>query len=594
MIADPASIGWAMVGAFALVLLVDQAVGIGGQGNHGSTGWNVLSVIATSALTFTLLWLAKLTYLRRSFACRHVAVMVVTMFLCVLAGTVIASALITSLSGPSDAEASPIGLDRMLFGTILLVSLSRGIGLLRAYRTAFTDLQAVQQQLTVAAAASENALRAERDHVIAPIVAVLRRLRDSLPHLSAEDAAVRMREVAANIVRPVSHTLIATTTPVALPKPASVPRPSWRITLSQVAASPLLLPKVMAVTMVFFVSRLSITEASSTPAMPRSAELAVTVDLTSLVRALGQLVVVFMAVWLSAAIASRALRQILPTRTPAMRWLLVLGSIPIVALIAQAIVLTTFGIPGLSPDTRTILRNPLIFLLPLLVISAVAGVIRTARTRGTDMLRQLGGVNRDLAFEVARLNEELWMQRRSLSKTLHGPVQATLNSAALLLSHSHVERADGMPQEEMASRLTRAIMTLEDAVPEQIDVVHELALIRVTWQDIINVQLNASPDTLERIERDPLCAASFVDIVGEATANAVIHGGATRIVFDVVEQGQRNVRIDAVDDGTGVSERDGGGLGSQLLRETCTEWGLSSEGGATRLFAVVPISSLAG
>ena len=88
---------------------------------------------------------------------------------------------------------------------------------------------------------------------------------------------------------------------------------------------------------------------------------------------------------------------------------------------------------------------------------------------------------------------------------------------------------------------------------------------------------------LERIEADPLCAASFIDIVGEATANAAIHGQAHTIWFTVVEQGEQELRIEAVDDGSGVDERDGGGLGSQLLREACTEWGLTSAAGQTRL-----------
>ena len=69
----------------------------------------------------------------------------------------------------------------------------------------------------------------------------------------------------------------------------------------------------------------------------------------------------------------------------------------------------------------------------------------------------------------------------------------------------------------------------------------------------------------------------------------MIHGGAQTISFTVTEQSPRELRIEAVDDGSGVLERDGGGLGSRLLREACTEWGLITQGDATRLFAVVPI-----
>ena len=593
LIADSANIGWVMVAVFSAVALVDSTVGIGGRWDEGGSWWNVAGAAASLVVLFALLWLARVAYLGRAFARRHASIMVMTMLACVVAGTVAGRALTSALAGPDQGGPSPIGLDRMLFGTAMLVLIAWGIGSLRAFRSAASDLQAVQQQLTVAAAASEGALRAERDEVIAPIAATLRDLCDCLAHLPADDAAQRIRTVTGDIVRPVSHELIAATTPVELPAAAPLPHPSWRVTLSQVAATPLLLPTVMAATMVLFVSRLSINEAAGTPSIPRSPEVAVTVDLASLGRALGQLVVVFVVVWLAASIAARVLRRVLPPRTPTVRWIVVAGSVPAVAVTAQALILAAFTIPGLSPDTASVLRNPLLLIVPLVIIAVAAALVRTARTRGSDILHQLRDANDDLAFEVARLNEELWMQRRSLSKALHGPTQGTLNSAALRLAQATDHDGDEI-RADVARRIDAAITALESETQDPIDVTRELALIDQTWQGICDIDLDVDPSTMARVETDPLCARSFVDILSEAIANAVIHGHADRVAITVTEQGPREIRIEAVDHGTGLTDRDGGGLGSQLLREACTEWGLSSHDGTTRLFAVVPVAETTG
>lgn len=588
LISDPKNIDWAMVALFSAIALLDSTVGIGARWDEGGSWWNVAGVAASLAVLFALLGLARVVYLRRDFPRRHASIMVLTVLACVVVGTVAGRALTSALAGPDHDGPSPIGLDRMLFGTVMLVLIAWGIGSLRAFRSAANDLQAVQRQLTVAAAASEGALRAERDEIVAPIAATLRELVRALPSLSSTDASQRIRAVTGDIVRPVSHELIAATTPVDLPAPIPLPSPSWRVTLSQVAAFPLLLPKVMAATLALFVSRLSINEASGTSSIPRTPDVAVTVDLASLGRALGQLVVVFLVVWLIAVIAARVLRRVLPPRTPTVRWVIVVGSVPAVAVIAQVVILAAFTIPGLSPDTESVLRNPLLFIVPLVVIAIAAALVRTARTRGSDILSQLRTANDDLAFAVARLNEELWMQRRSLSKILHGPTQGTLNSAALRLTQATDDDSDKI-RADVARRISEAVTTLESGTQEQIDVTRELALINQTWQGICDIRLDVDPSTMARVETDPLCAASFVDIIGEAIANAVIHGVAGHVTITVTEQGAREVRIDAVDDGTGPSERTSGGLGSRLLREACTDWNLSSDGTATRLFAVIPL-----
>ena len=588
LIADPGNIGWPLALIYAVVVLLDQTIGLGARWDAAFAWGFAVELVASLAATLLLMWLAKLIYLRSGFARRHVSIMVATTFLTVLTGTGVGRIVVTA-AAPADATAlPPFSLDRAIYGTAVLLIAMWVLGSLRAFRAAVDDLQSVQQRLTATRAARQEALSAERENVIAPISSALRYLAGELPGLSAEDAALRIQTTAQELVRPMSHELIGTTTPIDLPPPEPLPRPSWRQTLSQVATTPLMLPKVMALAMTLLIGRLSSVESGTLPERP---DIAVTVDLTSLLRALAQLAIVFLAVWLTTSAASRILRPILPTRTPGQRWAIMLASVPVAAVIAQVLVLGAFSFPALSPETQSALRNPLVFILPLVLVAAIAGLIRTAQTRLVDILRELKERNAELAFEVARLNEELWMQRRSLSKRLHGSVQGTLNSAALLMAKTTDGPEGAASRGDVMQRLQRAMDSLESTAPDHIDVGHELAQIEQTWQGICAIDMRAGDQTLGRIQADPLCAASFVDIVGEAAANAVIHGSATRIAFTVAEQGDREVRIEAVDDGSGVTDREGGGLGSQILREACTEWGLSSDGQTTRLFAVVPLQA---
>lgn len=588
LIADPDNIGRALAIAYFIIVVVDQTIGFGARWDVGFGVATIAGIVIGAAITLLLLTGAKFLYLGTKVARRHVSVMLVTMFVSGLIGTTIGRVVTAAVSAPGSRGSDAVGLDLMIFETVVLAMIAWSIGTLRTYRSAVNDLQAAQQELAAAKKVSEGALRAEREDLIEPVAVALVDLSDALPALTAADAAARIRATSDELIRPVSHELIAATAPVELPPAEPLPRPSWSQTLANVAASPLLLPKVMAITMMLLVGRLSVFDTAAAPAT-EGEPLTLTVDWVSLIRALSQLAIVFLVVWFTTTVALRLLRPLLPTRQPLVRWGIVLASVPVVAVLSQVIILVIFSLPSVSPQTQPTLRNPLVFIVPLIIIATVAGILRTARTRFIDVLRELQARNAELAYALARLNEELWMQRRGLSKTLHGAIQGTLNSAALLLSQATSDTEIATARQEAVQRIHRATIELQSATPDHVDVDQELAQIKQTWNGICEIDITTSQDILDRIQGDPVCATSFVDIVGEATANAVIHGGAQNIAFTITEQSPRELRIEAHDDGSGVQVRNGGGLGSQLLREACTEWGLTSNEDLTRLFAVVPM-----
>lgn len=572
LITDPDNIGWPLFIVFPIASTIDHIVWLNtkSQTTQDSLFAFILGVVSTSAV----LWVARVFILRWRLFRDRVIPTVFVLFLCVTTGTQI-----------GQSQSSVIGVDRIILGTALLVTTIWIVGLLRAYRMTSSELLGIQQQMVAARAASENAMRHERTEIITPIIERLTLLIHEIVGLSPAIAAKRMRAVSEQLVRPASHELAELKRGVSLPA-QQIPKPAWRKTLVEVASSPLILPKTMAAVMVVLVSRLTVLEASSSPHISPSDTVQVSVDWPSLLRAVAQLFLTFAVVWMCATVTQSQLQRLLISLGPTLRWIITLTSIPVVAFSSQLIMLGLLSIPGLSPDGDQPLADPKVFIIPLTIIAALTGAQRATHKRLMNHLEELRTLNTELSFTVARLNEQLWRQRRSFSKQLHGTVQANLNAAAIITSRS----GETIPG-EVIERLHHVIEQLADEHHESIDIATEILQLQQTWQGICQIEITVSPAVAALVQSDPVCATAFVDIVSEASANAVIHGKATQVAVVITRDSHREIRIEATDNGTGTALRNGGGLGSALLKEACTIWGLEPHPDGTRLYAVIPVET---
>jgi anti-sigma regulatory factor (Ser/Thr protein kinase) len=90
--------------------------------------------------------------------------------------------------------------------------------------------------------------------------------------------------------------------------------------------------------------------------------------------------------------------------------------------------------------------------------------------------------------------------------------------------------------------------------------------------------------------RDVLCASSVVELLGEACANAAIHGGATQVNASLQLQAQRLLKVEVTNNGPRMHELKSTGLGGQILDEITLEWGLEFGPTGARLTAVMPLA----
>ncbi len=184
----------------------------------------------------------------------------------------------------------------------------------------------------------------------------------------------------------------------------------------------------------------------------------------------------------------------------------------------------------------------------------------------------------------ARLQQALWVSRRQLANSLHGPVQARVISAALQLRQSDVD-----DWAHVVARLRRDLNSLLRAEDEDGDWRLGWARLLQTWSLSIHIDARFDDRVAEALDRDQVAGQALVAVVGEAVTNAVRHGGArtVTITIDRVPGDQLTVIVD--DDGQMDETGSDPGLGTLVFEAACLDWSLVNQPAGHRLIARVPV-----
>lgn len=206
---------------------------------------------------------------------------------------------------------------------------------------------------------------------------------------------------------------------------------------------------------------------------------------------------------------------------------------------------------------------------------------------------ELRAINRELDWEVARANQTQWQQQRALARALHGPVQASVNAAALRLDAA-VRDGSVTPALIQVERdlIAEAVALLPTAIAESTpDIGLAFRRIQGTWAGICEIDVDAAPTVIENISADPACSGAVADIVTESCANAVRHGHATRITVSITQPNTQRLLFISIDnDGDPLDPTSRAGLGTSVLDDVALEWHLDAQPHGTRMTAVLPTS----
>lgn len=591
---DPALIGWPFFVLSLAAWLVSfyPQVFRGRQPFTGdlAIGW-VLSILVGQVVLFAFLLLARTLWLRTTRASRHPAIVVWTFVAATLLGVIAADAVARRL--PAGDQGLMFGVEHVVFGVLGLCIVGSILTAFRAYRADVTELMTRQLELRTLVAAGQRTLDVERASVHAEVAEIM---TEAVGALARDDprAVDVLRSASDTLLRPLSHELASDGSGLT-PVEVDSPRPQWRTVVADVTAKPLIAPLLTAMILLLFAWRISFDEVVAPP--PQAAldaagnTIGVSVDLGSFSRSILELFSVFLGTYLASWLVLKATTTSLQRARPRTRLLITAASAVAVAVLAQVIIGALFTVLDLrTMIDRDVLARSLI-LVPIAGVTLLMGAIRATELAQRDVREQLGLVNRALTWQVARLNEEIWDQRRTLALVVHGPVRAALLSSAMELANAEDPRDPGFV-DVLTDRLSRARSDfLEPTAP--VDPLAPLAQLRELWAGTCALAFAFEPGTRERLTADRITTQVAVTVIEEACANAIAHGRASTIDVDLSADADV-LDITVTNDGTPAEPTEAKGLGTAFLEDVSLEWRLESREDGSRLSVRLPLGLSAG
>jgi hypothetical protein len=507
--------------------------------------WSVVPWLALG-----LVWLiARLTWMRAGSRQLRAALILPT-----LAGAALArSVMMVWIGGGLQGGPNPIPLGVLVFsilsvGALLLAEAFRELKLKNGRLSAIRDTLAESDTRArmesealrssarqVVAAAVENALKAER---------------------SGERAAIRLRQVSDEVVRPLSHTL-ALTADEDVVSIAPSPRRDLGALARAILASDPVRPLVIAA-------------------------LSVMMTLNVIAVTFGGPIALIAALVMGVTIAA----MLLPVRyVPWARLPVGLGMSGLVAALAVAGFVSGLVMTAIPAPRDESGGASLLIAVVVLLCGAFVAVMR-------GLLRQQEEVEEDLVTEGRRLvvvgratQARIRRDRRHLAQVLHGVVQPRIVARSIRLQSA----GEPIDVEELVDELD-SLLSQQKSSDSAIDLRRSLQDVAKVWSGSAVLKVDLTGDVEEALAGQEATSRAVVDIACEAVNNAVLRGGATRVDLSVSLSDAMVtivVRNGAAASSAAKAPSSASGLGSRTFDDLADTWSLESEDGVTVFMATV-------
>jgi hypothetical protein len=499
-----------------------------------------------------LVWLiARLTWMRVTSPTLRAALILPTLAAAALARSVT----MVTVGGGIREGFNPIPLGVLTF-TILSVAALLLAGAFRELKHQNGRLAAIRDALaesdTRARMESESLRSSARQVVMAAVENALEAER------SGERAAIRLRQVSDEVVRPLSHTLALTESE---DEPAVTPTPRRDLVAlgrAILASGPLrpLLTAGLAVTMSFNVIAVSY-----------GGPFALVAGLV-------------MAVTIAAVLT--------PFRfVPWARLSVARGIGGLVAAFVAAGLLSG-GVFQVIPLARVQISNaPVVVAIVVLVCGTFVAVMR-------GLLRQQRDVEEDLVTEGRRLvvvgratQARIRRDRRHLARVLHGVVQPRIVARSIRLQAAGEAVDVGELVDEIDGLLIQG-----SSSDSAIDLNRSLEDVVKVWSGSAALQFEIGADVESTLAGQDSTARAVVDIACEAVNNAVLRGGATGVSLHVfLEESTVSIVVTNAAGAVLAAKPTSAttGLGSRVFDDLADHWSLESRNGETVFTATMSL-----
>jgi hypothetical protein len=550
-------------------------------------GW-VLSILAGQVVLFAFLFIARTLWLRTAWASRHPAVTVWTFIVGTLLGVITANSIAQQL--PAGDQGLMFGVEHLVFGVLGLCIVGSIYIAFRSYRIDVTELEAKRHELQALLVAGEKTLEIDRATVQATVTEAM---TEAVGVLRSQDPGVIdfLNASSDKLLRPLSHELAANTAGIDTVA-VEVPRPRWRNVIAEVTAKPLIAPFLTALILLLFAWRISFNEVLTAPPQAEldaaGNTIGVSIDLASFTRSILELLSVFVGTYVTAWLVLKATITPLRKSSPRVRLIITAISAVVIAALSQVIIGVLFTALNLQTMIdRNLLARALI-LIPIAGVTLLMGIVRATDLAQRDVKDQLRETNRTLTWQVARINEEIWDERRTLALVVHGPIRAALISSAMELSKAN-DPSDPQLIQTLTDRISQARTDFLDP-PAQHDPLDALTQLQQLWAGTCAISVDMDEHTRERITADRITAQVATKVIEEACANAVIHGSATTVAVDIQAR-EDELDLSVTNNGASLEPGKSAGLGTTLINEVSLHWSLVSENGRISLRAALPLST---
>ena len=183
--------------------------------------------------------------------------------------------------------------------------------------------------------------------------------------------------------------------------------------------------------------------------------------------------------------------------------------------------------------------------------------------------------------------------QRRIAKVLHSNIQAELIASAMLLSARAGEsRSTSSRHAEASQELNRLAAAIRDRLMQSTEpatpAIERVLDLTSLWSGILDVKLEVDAEVWVVLDHDPGTLDAVVDVVAEGLTNAVRHGNGPQIgIVIAIDAGDVTVRVTSF--GSLVYGAQAG-FGSEVLSEATSNWALEAEGDQIRLTTRIPRS----
>ena len=455
----------------------------------------------------------------------------------------------------------------------------------RTTRMQLADRESETQRQLIRTSSELADLRSRAEHDItgevAHVITDLRSMQDDdeTARQALAESAVRLHDLSAGVVRPLSHTA-AIAVAEGLP-PSDGAGKTHRV---------------------FALRAILFDTVTIDPFRPGwLAVLLFPSILMTAIRAYGVLLGILGAAWIIAMAAAVlwCARRIITPRLP--HWNAFARAVSVVAIwtgaaLASALPVAWSDASGVGPERAwAVFGVPLLAYVPITCLG-IAVVTAISQSWALDEDTRAARIAA-LDWQQARQQQQLWSERQRLGRHLHGTVQSVLTATALSID-AGLRRGTPLAEirDDACARLA-PLLSANDAVGSQISAVQDpsdvLASIARVWSRLARVSVTMTDRATSSLEVDGAAADKVVEITREGIANAIRHGHARNVDVHVdappsVGSYISSLDIIVQDDGS-MPPSSNTGLGSATLDELCLEWTRESEHGGTVLRCRIPL-----